>query len=395
MIRVLQFVDNVERNDYVDVLVQRADPRRFQVGICVRSGHSNIAPPVYANGTPRWVLNGLSRRGMPRAVWELAGLMRRWRPDILHTHHYDATVIGWLASWLYPRVRLVVGRHYSDAIYRSSTGLKQKAYLGVEQMVNRAAARIIVPASTIRELLTKRQGVPADKVEWIPYGSVPDKYVQPPAGVIRQVRARLGLEGRFAVATFGRLHEEKGHRYLVEAASRLRSRLPRLTVLVAGEGPERPALESQVRAAGLEDRVRLLGWQSDAMSIMAAVDAVVQPSLQEAFSQVMYEALWMGKPLVMTDVSGAVDVIRDGHNGLLVPRHDPGALAGAIEQLAGDPGLRARLAAAGRAHVEEHLAIDKIIPRYELAYLKVLGLGPNGRPGSFPPSPRPEGDGRG
>jgi glycosyltransferase involved in cell wall biosynthesis len=321
--------------------------------------------------------------------------MRRWRPDILHTHHYDATVIGWLASWLYPRVRLVVGRHYSDAIYRSSTGLKQKAYLGVEQMVNRAAARIIVPASTIRELLTKRQGVPADKVEWIPYGSVPDKYVQPPAGVIRQVRARLGLEGRFAVATFGRLHEEKGHRYLVEAASRLRSRLPRLTVLVAGEGPERPALESQVRAAGLEDRVRLLGWQSDAMSIMAAVDAVVQPSLQEAFSQVMYEALWMGKPLVMTDVSGAVDVIRDGHNGLLVPRHDPGALAGAIEQLAGDPGLRARLAAAGRAHVEEHLAIDKIIPRYELAYLKVLGLGPNGRPGSFPPSPRPEGDGRG
>ena len=75
---------------------------------------------------------------------------------------------------------------------------------------------------------------------------------------------------------------------------------------------------------------------------MAAVDAVVQPTLQEAFSQAMVEALWLGKPLIMTDVSGAPDIISEGHNGMLVPRGDSDALADAIIHLAGDASLRAK-----------------------------------------------------
>jgi glycosyltransferase involved in cell wall biosynthesis len=109
------------------------------------------------------------------------------------------------------------------------------------------------------------------------------------------------------------------------------------------------------------------------MALMAAMDAVVQPTLQEAFSQVMAEALWMGKPLVITDVSGATDVIRDGENGLLVPKADPNALAGAVARLVADAPLRARLGAAGRAYVEGHLTIEKIIPMYEQVYLRAMG----------------------
>src|SRR5262249_22314564 len=137
MIRVLQFADVVNRYDFIDNIVQWADAGRFLVGVCVRSPQSNIAEPVYAQRTPRWVLGGLSRWSIPRAAWQLARLLRDWRAQILHVHHYDQAVIGWLATRLHPITRLVVGRHYSDAIYRSTAGLKRTGLLGIEQRVNR------------------------------------------------------------------------------------------------------------------------------------------------------------------------------------------------------------------------------------------------------------------
>ncbi|MCV5959949.1 glycosyltransferase, partial [Escherichia coli] len=85
--------------------------------------------------------------------------------------------------------------------------------------------------------------------------------------------------------------------------------MPEILALLVGEGPERQNLERQIKELALEGNVILAGWRRDALTIMAAADAVVQSTLQEAFSQVMCEAMWMGKPLVMTDVSGAADVI--------------------------------------------------------------------------------------
>ena len=110
------------------------------------------------------------------------------------------------------------------------------------------------------------------------------------------------------------------------------------------------------------------------MTLMAVVDAVVQPTLQEAFSQVMAEALWMGRPLIITDVSGAPDVIHDGVNGLLIPQADALALTAAIYKLAEDEAFRNRLGAAGRSYVQEQLSVEKIIPLYEQSYLRALGM---------------------
>src|SRR5205807_2361361 len=104
------------------------------------------------------------------------------------------------------------------------------------------------------------------------------------------------------------------------------------------------------------------------------VDAVVQPTLHEGFSQVMCEALWMGRPLAITEVSGATDVIRDDENGLLVPKADGPALAAAIGRLAEDRDLCRRLGAAGREYVQTHLTIEQVIPRYENVYRRAVQI---------------------
>lgn len=371
-IRVLQFADLVNRHDFIDNIVQHANAARFEVGMCTRQAESTIETPVYGSGTPHWVIGAAARRATLWAAWKLARILRDWRADIVHTHHYDQAVIGWLATRMHRRTRLVVGRHYSDAIYRSPARWKRRILLALEGRVNRAAARIVVPSTLIREMLIERQKVDAVKVAMIPYGFEPAKYAVPTEDDIGRLRAELGLVGRFVFGTFARLHEEKGHRFLLEAIAMLRQRYPDLLFLFVGEGGERTALEAQIQRLNLHEAVRLVGWRRDAMTILAAVDAVVQPTLQEAFSQVMAEALWMSKPLIMTDVSGTRDVVTDGVNGLVVPKADAAALAQAIEHIRTNEALRRRLAEAGRAHVETHLQMKNIIGQYEEVYARVM-----------------------
>jgi glycosyltransferase involved in cell wall biosynthesis len=373
MIRVVQFADFVNRLDFIDVIVQHADPKRFEIGVCVGREDSNIAAPRYGQQTPRWLIPWRPRRGLATAAYRLARVLRAWRANVLHTHHYDEALIGWMATRLYRRCKLVVGRHYSDAIYRLPAGLKQRTLLGLEKIVNRGAARIVVPSRFIRELLTTRQRVPARKIDQVPYGFVPEKYDAVTPGAIARVRSELGLHDRLVIGNLSRLHEEKGQRYLLEAMAGLPTERPRPALVIVGEGPERGPLERQARALGLADSVRFLGWRRDALAVMGAVDLVVQPTLQEAFSQVMAEALWLGKALVMTDVSGAADVIRHRENGWLVPKADAQALREAIGALAADPALRQRLGTAGRSFVESNLRVEHVIPQYERCYERALG----------------------
>ncbi|WP_207086428.1 glycosyltransferase [Phormidium pseudopriestleyi] len=312
MIRVLHFADLVNRYDFIDTIIRNANPSKFKMMVCTLSDTSNIIFPDYKEaGISHWVLHGDRRSDYPVIGLKLAQLLEREKIDLIHTHHYDQGLIGWLATRLYPKTRLILGRHYSDSIYRLRNGWKQKSLIALEQMMNGGATRIIVPSSYIGEILIKWQGVNHDKVDVIPYGFESAKYADPSPENIQRLRKDLGLNGHFVIGTFGRLHEEKGHRFLLPAIQQLKSRFPHLLLLVVGEGPERNAIAEQIQAAGLEDMVQLLGWRQDAMQLMAAADIVVQPTLQEAFSQVMIEALWMKKPLIITEVSGSTDIIKN------------------------------------------------------------------------------------
>jgi glycosyltransferase involved in cell wall biosynthesis len=369
MIRVLHFADVINRHDFIDVIVRRANPREFLIGACVRSEESNIASPGYRDANiPYWNIHAGSRPMLPAAVMRLAAILRRWRPDILHTHHYEQALIGWMATRIFPHTRLVIGRHYSDAVYLLPGRVRRNGLLRLEGIANRAATRIIAPSRMIFDILVQRQRMGSDNVDIIPYAFDAAKYTRPEDDAIRRVREEFDLQGRLVAGTFARLHWEKGHKYLLQSAVALRQKFPELLFLFVGDGPERPAIERQIRDTGLAGNVRLAGHRRDAMALMAATDFVVQPTLQEAFSQVMAEALWMRKALIITDVSGAGDILRNGENGVLVPKGNSQALAAAIERLATNPEERQKIAANGRSYVEENLTPERIIPFYERSY---------------------------
>jgi glycosyltransferase involved in cell wall biosynthesis len=365
VIRVLHFADIINRGDFIHNVLDHCDRGAFSMSAATLDdrGTLNANPgglPVVDLGAPR-------RRDVPRAVARLRALLRRERIDVLHAHHYLPGLIAFTASRRLP-VALVIGRHYSDAIYRSSRGLRRLLYLMLERLCNDSAAAIVAPSDSVAEIL-RRQGVSPGKIVRIPYGF--DFEGLSPRAARAEALALWGPEPGLRLATFARLHPEKGHRHLVEALGLLTREGVRTTWLVAGEGPARGALERLARERGIEDRVRFMGWRTDVLDLMAASDVVVQPTLHEAFSQVMIEAMALGRPLVISDVSGVRDAVLDGETGLVVPAGDSGALAAGVRRFLNREEARRVGANAARA-VRETLDIQVVAPRFEALYRAAL-----------------------
>lgn len=367
-IRVLSFADVVNRGDFIDNVVRHANPAAFSMMVCTMGRPSNIEDPSYdQTSIPHWAIAGRSRWQYPWTLVALAAILRRQRIDIIHAHHFDPTLIASIASLFSRRTRVVVGRHYSDAIYLHTSGLRQRAMLALERWVNLRSCHIVVPSAAIASLL-RSEGVADDKVSVIPYGFEPSRFAVADDDVVSQYKKTLGLEGVISVGTFGRLYSDKGHRFALDALPMVLNAFPTLRYVIVGDGQDRERLEEHAAQLGVADNVTFLGWRRDVASLMAAVDIVLQPSLQEAFSQSMAEALLLGRPLVISDVSGAEELVPNDTIGVVVPARDANALGEALIALARDPNRRTRLALAGREHALANFGLAGAVRRYERAY---------------------------
>lgn len=149
------------------------------------------------------------------------------------------------------------------------------------------------------------------------------------------------------IGTVARLVPGKRVDVLLAAAARV----PGVSVVVVGDGPERAALQAAARSLGIADRVHLLGWRDDAREVTAALDVFVLPSEAEGVPMTILEAMRAGVPVVASDVGSVRDAIDDGDTGVLVPVGDAGALADAVAELLADDDARRRLAARARDRV--------------------------------------------
>ena len=188
-----------------------------------------------------------------------------------------------------------------------------------------------------------RHGVPADKAFYVPtFPSVDD-------GAALD-RARLDTPaGARVLLTLSRLHHTKGLDTLIETLPGL----PDCVLWMAGDGPERAALEALATRLGVAARVRFLGWRTDRGALLRAADIALLPSRYEPFGTVILDAWQTARPFIACASAGPAAYIRNGENGMLVPPDDVPALQSAIRLVLDDAELRARIAGAGHA---EYLA---------------------------------------
>lgn len=193
--------------------------------------------------------------------------------------------------------------------------------------------------------------------------------VPPPSAA--RTRSGSGL----AIGCAGRLSPMKGMIHLVRAAALLRNELSDARIEIAGDGRERPFLESEIRRLGLEGSVRLLGWRPDLYSVMGEWDIYVQPSVIEPFGMAAIQAMHAGLPVVGTRGGGLEEIILDQATGILVEAEKPEAIAAAVLRLAGEPALRHEMGERGRRRAREEFSPQRMASALGGAYEKLLRRG--------------------
>jgi glycosyltransferase involved in cell wall biosynthesis len=205
-------------------------------------------------------------------------------------------------------------------------------------------------SGSTREFLVRERHVPAARVRLIWNGAPLDEFAPVARESAAAARRSLGIaEDALVVGTIGRLNEQKGHRYLVEAAPALLRPRPSAHVLIVGDGDQMPALKARVEALDLGARVTFAGHRTDVPALLGAIDVFAISSTYEGTPLALFEAMAAGKTIVSTAVDGCREVLEDGVTGMLVPARDPAALAAALGRALDDPALRQRLADAARA----------------------------------------------
>lgn len=248
-----------------------------------------------------------------------------------------------------------------DAFQHVRGGLRIRLLRAVRDRALARAAHVFSPSEYLRRLAIG-WGVPADRVTTLP-NPAPDVTALRPR---EETRAELGLDGT-TLAFAGRLTAAKA----LDVALAALAQVDGVRLEIAGDGPDRDALERQVGELGLAGRVRFHGAQARerVLELFHAADGSLLSSTWENFPHTVVEALAAGTPVIATTVGGVPEVVRDGENGLLVPPGDADALAAAIARFAGDPDLRERLRAAAGPSVEAYRA-DRVLARIEAELLR-------------------------
>ncbi|MEO8461745.1 MAG: glycosyltransferase family 4 protein, partial [Chloroflexota bacterium] len=170
------------------------------------------------------------------------------------------------------------------------------------------------------------------------------------------------------VGVVARLEAEKGHPTLLNAWPQVLAQFPDATLLVIGEGSRESALKEQATELGISDSVIFTGRRDDVPAVTKSLDVAVLPSYREAQGLTILEAMALSRPVVASNVGGIPEMIEDGKTGLLVPPHDPSALADAIVRLLVDHPLADTLGRAGHALVHDRFCVELMVRAVESIY---------------------------
>lgn len=352
----------------VAALAERLSGRSWDVDVVSLLGDD--ASPVAVRPPPAVAVTSLGmRRGVPdvRAVARLARHLRRRAPTIVHSHMLHANLLARVAR-PFARVPVLVctahnvreGGRWVDVAYRAT----DRACDLTTNVSPQAVARFVAVGAASER-----------RIRYVPNGIDANASQPPLAGEERAAaRAQLGVpSGRFVWLTAGRHEPQKDYGTLLDAFARARTENPDQHLLLAGDGPDRAALERHAGALGLEDAVGFLGYWTEMDRLLASVDGFVLSSLWEGLPMVLLEAGASRLPVVATRVGGTPEVVVDGATGRLVEPSDAEALGEAMADVSlRSERARTSMGDQARRHVVERFDLERIADAWERLYAELL-----------------------
>ncbi|PYP70060.1 MAG: glycosyltransferase [Gemmatimonadetes bacterium] len=340
-------------------LARGLDRTRFRPVIIALDEAGEHEEELREAGIEYHVLGGRRLRD-PRFHWRLFQLLRRLRPDVVHTHHF-ATLLHTVTAARLARVpRLVHTEHSWQYLEHRSD------YRRALRWMSRLSDVFVVVGNAMAPYYRDHVRVAAGRLRVIANGIDVDVY-RPVTNVAAARRTR-GLPTGVTVGTAGRLFPEKDYGILVRAVAGLILSHPDLHLIMIGDGPERPALEALAVQLGVADHVRFLGWRSDVADLLPLLDVFVLSSLREGLPLAVLEAMACGVPVVTTPVGDLPEVIVEGRAGFFFPIGNPDALAAVLRRLVAAGAERHAIGRAGRQRVAERYSLREMVNAYAGAY---------------------------
>jgi len=280
------------------------------------------------------------------SVPSLAALIRRRKPDIICSGNDDTNIAAVLATKLsFSGAKTVLTVQAPPSIVHKLTGRVAKG-------VMLPLIKAVFPQAT--QVVSISKGVDRDLTTLVPKLRNRTKVIYNACLDARMDTIEVGptpsrREGEpFKLIACGRLVDQKGFEYLLDAVPLIRAQVP-LTLTILGEGPLRPKLEARIRELGLQGIVTMPGFVENPFQLMAKADAFVLSSVFEGLGMVLVEAMACGTAVISTRCPyGPEEIVDDGKSGLLVPVRDPSAMADAVVRIARDDDLRVQLGKAAK-----------------------------------------------
>jgi glycosyltransferase involved in cell wall biosynthesis len=295
-----------------------------------------------------------------RVVTDLVKICRRERVAIWHGHDYKSNTLGLIVRRFWP-MRLVTTVHgWVHRTYRTPL------YYALDRLTLRRYERVLCVSGDLYDAALAC-GVHRNRCLLVENAIATDEFRR--RADIGQAKARLGAcAGTLVIGAVGRLSPEKGFDTLIRVADSLLTDGTDLELWIIGEGSERSRLQGLIDGLGRGDRIKLLGYRADTISLYEAMDIFVLSSLREGLPNVVLEAMAMNVPVVATRVAGVPRLLVHDQDGLLLRPGDRAGMKDAIARLAGDPKLRCRLSELARSKVESNYSFERRIDRLRDIY---------------------------
>lgn len=369
-LKILYIVPTLDRGGSERQLVELAkglNRERFVPVVCCLSQEGPLQPELIQSGIK---VKTVPMRGLSvpydlmkviRRFGELVEFMRWERPELVHGFLFHGYILGAFAARL-ARVPIVISSRRSLGRFKAH----KRHYLFLERIANRLTDLVIANSDAVRQDVIRQERLPAEKVMVIHNGLELSRFCVPPDERLRQ---SLQLsDGAPVVGIVANFIHYKGHDCFLESWSWVLRSFPDGVAILVGDGPLRRPLETKVEAMGLSKRVRFLGSRQEVPALLALMDLVVHPSLEEGLPNAVLEAMAAGKPVVAAAVGGNPEAVVHGETGLLVPPGDSQALSRAMLWLLEHPAEAARYGEAGRRRVGERFGLSPMLRQYEAAY---------------------------
>ena len=355
----------------VDELMRGLNKRRFEeilvTGYCA-DNESDYLDEV-APDTPVIRISSLGRSvfilGDLKSFFELIGIIKRFRPDVIHTHTAKAGVIGRIAGLIaLPQARRIHTFH-GHLLHGYFGSIKTAFIIATEKLLARISTTLIVIGNQVKvDLLAAKIGT--ENQYSVIFPGLREMQFQSK----ESAQSELGLiKGKTYIVFVGRLTQIKRPDRLIDIARFLKEKYQSVQILVVGAGEKFEEMKSITNTENLP--ITYMGWRHDIGRILSAGDIAILCSDNEGIPLALIQASQAGLPIVSTDVGSVGDIVVDGGTGILT-QVNSNSLIRAVDELLSDPEKIARLGQAGKERVGALFSLQGMISAHETLYSQVI-----------------------